>query len=91
MPDYFYSCVDCPEHSFHQDERGGGLEPKDHCDHYGKNFTKSWPMRNTPCLPMLEIAEMLCPICGEVMDLYVKGKKFDHWGCKVHGEQEPRS
>ena len=85
MPEYFYSCVDCPEHRYKVNMRTGDI--KDHCDHFDRNFTKSFPMRDTPCIAMLEIAEHECPVCGEVMNLVMRGKVFDHFVCKVHGEQ----
>lgn len=90
MSDYFYSCADCPEHSVNVKTslRCEG-DVGDYCDLKGRFFSKSWPMRDTPCLAVLEQAEIPCPICDEIMDLYLKGRKFDHFGCKVHGEQTP--
>jgi hypothetical protein len=83
MPEYFYSCSDCPEHNIALNWNTGDIV--DHCDHYDRNFTKSWPMRDTPCRYQLEIADIPCPICGETMDLYWS-RKGSHFGCKVHGE-----
>ena len=82
--DFFFGCVDCPEHSYKANMNTGDVQ--DHCDHFDRNFSKSFPMRDTPCLAMLEIAELPCPVCGEVLALVLRGKKFDHYECKVHGE-----
>jgi predicted RNA-binding Zn-ribbon protein involved in translation (DUF1610 family) len=85
MPDYFYSCSDCPEHTYTYDRRlGVGLKMIDHCEEYDRNFTKSWPMRNTPCRAMLEKAEHQCPVCGETMALYYS-RKGSYFKCKQHG------
>jgi len=83
--DYFYGCADCPEHSYKLNMNTGDIQ--DHCDLKGRNFTKSFPMRDTPCREMFEIAEYECPICGEVMDL-AWSHKTPLFICKVHGEQK---
>ena len=45
MPEFFYSCADCPEHTYTYDKRKmGGIRMIDHCEEHNKNFTNSWPI-----------------------------------------------
>lgn len=90
MPEVFYSCVDCPEYTIKIKEgiRYGG-EVGNYCELKERFFNKSFPMRDTPCLAILEQAEYECPICGDVMAIVVSGTRFCHFECKTHGKQEP--
>lgn len=86
MSDFFYSCSDCPEHTktVKMDNKDGPHPLLDYCEEKGRFFSKSFPMRNTPCKAILEKAEHECPVCGEVMDLYYSRKDV-YFECPNHG------
>jgi hypothetical protein len=85
MPDFFYSCADCPEHTYTFDMRPGmGLRQTEHCDLNNKNFTKSWPLKNRPCKDVLLCADHECPECGKTMSLYYS-RKAAYFACEEHG------
>lgn len=85
MPDFFYSCHDCPEHGWNvrTNPKNRG-EEGEYCEHHNRFFSNSFPMRDTPCKAMLEIAEHQCPECSETM-LLVWSRKSHHFECPKHG------
>lgn len=86
MPDFFFSCSDCPEHSkdIKMDNKDVFHPLFDYCEHHARFFSKSWPMRNTPCRDILEQADHSCPECGETMALYWS-RKESYFKCEKHG------
>jgi hypothetical protein len=61
-----------------------------YCDHKMKFITaKAQLEKDEICLDAILCNEAPCPVCDEVMTVVVRGKKFDHYECKIHGEQTP--
>lgn len=82
MPDFSFSCHDCADHTIAVNWRTG--EVVDHCELHDRHFSKSFPMRDTPCKASLEIADHQCPECGETMTLYYSRKEA-YFKCEEHG------
>jgi predicted RNA-binding Zn-ribbon protein involved in translation (DUF1610 family) len=59
-------------------------EEGEYCEYHQRFFSKSFPMRNTPCKAMLEQADHQCPECGETMTLYWS-RKHSYFKCEKHG------
>ena len=91
MPEYFYNCSECSYRTedvkYDGKDEGHDLIP--YCELKMRFLTKREIEKDAICLDVMECQEVECPICGKVMDIFVKGRQFDHYGCKVHGEQDP--
>jgi C4-type Zn-finger protein len=87
------SCSECGYRTSNVKSAGkhlGDLAP--YCDHKMEFIrAKAQLEKDEICLDAILCADLPCPICGEVMDVVVRRNKFDHFECKVHGEQEPMS
>lgn len=91
MSEFFYNCSGCPYRTenvkIDNKDEFHGLKP--YCELKMLFISKREIERDIVCLDVITSQEVECPVCGEIMDVYVRGKQFDHYGCKIHGEQDP--